>query len=133
LAARLATSGPAPMLVLFDPVTVGSRTMINQTLDSMQRLGAFAASDNDIDNGSDESDLDGLAARLAQQYAHAAAVVGRDRRIPAVIVDQLCQRVAANLRFLTLAAVAWSTPRRAPDLVVLSREHTAPIEAFTGS
>lgn len=133
LAARLATRGPAPMLVLFDPVTVGSRTMIDQTLDSMHRLGSFAVSDNGIDNDSEDGDLDQLAARLAQQYAHAAAVVGRERRIPAVIVDQLCQRVAANLRFLTLASVAWSAPRRAPDLVVLSREHTAPIEALTGS
>lgn len=130
LAARIATTATAPMLVLFDPVTVGPRTMIDQAYDAIHRLGSLQQSDNGIDNGGDETggadELDRLATRLAQRYAEAAATVGTSQKIPQSIVNQLCQRVTANLRFLTLAATAWSAPRLEPDLVVLSRDHEAP-------
>jgi hypothetical protein len=130
LAARLAARhGATPRLVLFDPVAVGPHTMIDQAGDSIRRLGNHVVFDNGVDT--DDVDLDGLATRLADRYTQAAGAVGAAQRIPPAIVDQLCQRVAANLRFLTMAAAAWSAERLTPDLVVLSRDHEAP-EAIIG-
>jgi hypothetical protein len=126
LAAHLAArDGIAPRLVLFDPVAVGPRTMVDQASESIRRLGTWEP-DNDVDTVGDSADLDVLATRLIERYTYAAALVGGAQSIPQAIVEQLCERVSANVRFLALAAIAWSARRLAPDLTVLSRDHELP-------
>ena len=128
LAEHLAAAGQAaPAVVLFDPVTVGARTLMDQAREAMSHLAAGHGPsaepvdlDNDIDIG-----LDNVATRLAARYAERAAAVGIAQSIPASIVDQLCRRVSANLRFLTMCGSATTAERR-PDLLVLSRDHRVP-------
>jgi hypothetical protein len=108
--------------------------MLDQAGESIDRLGPAANTaitadlgvDNDVDTVGGRRDLNELATRLAERYAHAAALVGGAQKIPQAIVEQLCERVSANIRFLALAATAWSVDRLAPDLIVLSQDHEPP-------
>jgi hypothetical protein len=123
LAGRLAEAGGStPPVVLFDPVTVGAQTLLDQFDAAMRRMrpstGESAVPDP-------PTDLSALATLLADRYAATATEVCAGQGVPASIIDQLCRRVETNLRFLTLCATAGLGPRSA-DLLVLSREHEVP-------
>jgi hypothetical protein len=118
-----------PAVVLFDPVTVGPRTMLDQYAAAASRMGGAAAVPDPGDHDPGGHDLGGLepgalAAELAERYAVAARAACRAQGVPEPIAEQLCRRVAANLRFLALCATAGLSD--APDLVVLSRAHEVP-------
>jgi hypothetical protein len=128
-----------PAVVLFDPVTVGPRTMLDQYAAAASRMGGAAAVPDPAGHdpgGHDPGGLEpgghdlgglepgALAAELAERYAVAARAACRAQGVPEPIAEQLCRRVAANLRFLALCATAGLSD--APDLVVLSRVHEVP-------
>lgn len=124
LAGRLVDAGgSAPTVVLFDPVTVGARTLTDQWAQAVVRMRPSTGEPPAVPDP--PADLSDLATVLADRYAAVAAPVCAAQGVPASITDQLCRRVETNLRFLTLCAAAGSGPLTA-DLLVLSRDHEVP-------
>jgi hypothetical protein len=129
LAGRFAESGdPAPTVVLLDPVVANAQTMIDQCDISVRRIAtapggpATAAAPPDLP-GTD--DLDVLATLLTERYAAVAAPVCAAQGVPPAIIEQLRQRMEANLRYLALCATA-GTGSTGAAVVILSRHHVPP-------
>jgi hypothetical protein len=132
LAGRVAeTVGLAPPVVLFDPVTVGAQTLVDQFDEALSRMvtvageAAVHAARVHHSDRVGERDLAELATLLARRYAAVAGPACADQGIPATITDQLCQRVETNLRFLAMCATAGFEPPE-PAVLVLSRGHGVP-------
>lgn len=126
LATTLASAvGSAPQVVLFNPVTVNGQTMVDQFDASLRRVAgtvdeaALRAARADLPTS---GDLDELGTLLARRYAAVAGAACAAQGVPPSIVDQLCQRVETNLRYLALCATA-SLDTARPTLLVLSRDH----------
>jgi hypothetical protein len=113
LAAAL-TGADASMLVLYDPVTVSTRTIADHYEAAVRRVGAEPALPEDAGAGA-----------FAEHYATVARKTLAEQGVPDVIADQLCARVAANLYYLAMCRAAGLDGAR-PDLVVLSRDHELP-------
>ncbi|MFI5907472.1 hypothetical protein [Dactylosporangium sp. NPDC051541] len=114
LAGALAPAGAR--LVLFDPVLVSARTIVEHYADAVRRTGAEP---DPVPDG--DADADDLAAR----YAVVARKFLAGQGIPDAIVDQLCGRVAVNLRYLAMSRAAGLEGLR-PDRLVVSRDHEVP-------
>jgi hypothetical protein len=113
LAAAL-TSVDGPALVLYDPVTVSTRTIAEHYEAAVRRVGAEPVLPEDAGAGA-----------FAEHYATVARKTLAEQGVPDGIADQLCARVAGNLHYLAMCRAAGLDGAR-PDLVVLSRDHELP-------
>lgn len=133
LARRLADRfGTAPRLVLFDPSQVDAQTLHYQFTSALASLASTLAADDvrEAEQAARQetdaaTDLESLAASLADRYTVLSRQACAKQGVPPAIADQLSARICTHLRYLALSAATPLSCGQRP-LLVLSAGYQAP-------